>query len=131
MAAVAGKSSNWNGNLSERKSRSFYRVKKARSRALHTTFTVIGCVTLLLAFAYVALYANTLVQERKYADLVQKQRELKIKNDRLRLRLNALSAPDKIMAAAAKAGMVYAKQYDYLGVKNCMAKRSDIGEIDD
>jgi len=78
-------------------------------------FGLIGSILLFLIFAYAAYAANSLVQDRRYSQLVAQQRQEKNRCERLSVRLSALGSPDKVKAAASTAGMVYAKEYDYVG----------------
>ena len=102
-------------NVSSTRTRRAYKSRRSHPRAAKTAMGMIAGVFLFLVFAYGVFAAHSLVQGRRYSQLVIDQREEKIRTERLTVRLNALRSPDKVIAAAAKSGMVYAKEYDYIG----------------
>ena len=115
MPAVAEKVRDYNKTTKTKRTRRVHRAVRTRPRAAKTMFGLICGVLLFLVFAYAAYAANSLVQGRRYSQLIAQQRQEKNRCDRLSARLNALKSPDKVIAAASKCGMVYAKEYDYVG----------------
>lgn len=115
MAAVAERTTDYNRTPKTKKTKCGRRVVRSHQRAAKTMLGLIFGVLLFLVFAYAAYAANSLVQGRRYSQLITQQRQMKNRCERLSARLNALRSPDKVIAAASKTGMVYAKEYDYVG----------------
>lgn len=94
--------------------------KRARRRRRATAMPGKGYITAAVVgvivgiFGYVGLYANLTATSFNRSKLTQDYKQEKIKNERLKVEYARRSSPSEAMAAAQKAGMVYATQYDYL-----------------
>jgi hypothetical protein len=87
------------------------RKRQARSKGLLRLafpFVIAGM------FVYVGLYASVTATSYSQSRLNVLCRQERIKNERLKVELVRRSSPSNIMAAAQKAGMVYATDYEYL-----------------
>ena len=76
---------------------------------------LIPMLALAFAFGYMNVYANLTTTAYSRTRLMTMYKQEKIKNERLKLMLTSRSGPQEVTSAAAKAGMVYATKYDYLG----------------
>jgi cell division protein FtsL len=86
--------------------------------------TKIFVVALLIscAFGYIGVNANALVRGYQRNMLTEELRQERIRNQQLKAQWNALSSPDRIVAAAKKNGMVYSTEYEYVSdTKNVIA----------
>ena len=76
-----------------------------------------------MLFGWVAVYANVTVTGYNRSRLTSECRAEKLKNERLKVECSRLSSPHIVTAAAEKAGMVYATQYDYVHQPQTVASR--------
>lgn len=97
------------------------RLRYARfKRVVKMLMPVIGVAML---FGWVAVYANVTVTGYNRSKLTAQFRAEKLKNERLKVECSHLSSPHIVTAAAEKAGMVYATQYDYVHQPQTVASR--------
>lgn len=78
---------------------------------------------LLGVFGYVALYASLTATSFDRSRMMNEFKAEQIKNERLRIDYIRRSSPASAMGHAQRVGMVYARQYDYLGRSNTVARR--------
>lgn len=73
------------------------------------------CAGLVCGFCFVNTYANLAKTGYSRDELTNIYNQEKLENEQLKVQWNLLSSPRNVTAAAEKAGMIYAKDYDYLG----------------
>jgi hypothetical protein len=71
-------------------------------------------LALACLFGYVSIYAHLTMTGYSRSKLLETCRQERLQNQRLKMRMDALSSPSYVVSAAEKAKMVYATQYDYL-----------------
>lgn len=97
------------------------RVRRARPRRrawarYRPMFSLIaGVLGLGLVLGWMSVYGRLAVAGYNRSELVAACRQEQLKNQRLKLKLDSLTSPQSVVAAAQKAGMVYATEYEYLG----------------
>jgi hypothetical protein len=100
------------------------RVRTRRPKSLlrrHAPYGVL-CAALMCIFGYVWLYANLTATSFDRSRMMNEFKAEQIRNERLKVEYVRRLSPAYAMAAAEKAGMVYAKQYDYLGKSDTVAR---------
>ena len=100
------------------------RRKVARWKSPKFLLVMLG-FTLFLGFCFVNTYANLAVTGFSRDELSNTYNEQKIKNEELKVQWNLLSSPHNVTAAAQKSGMIYAKDYDYLGKPKSVASAKE------
>lgn len=88
----------------KRRTRSFWRAARP---------ILLGVVVVSL-FGYAGLYATLAATSFSKNRLAAECRREMIVNQRLKLEYDRRSSPESVVAAAQKAGMVYATEYEYL-----------------
>ena len=78
-----------------------------------------------MGFCFVNTYANLAVTGYSRDELSNTFNEEKIKNEELKVQWNLLTSPRNVVASAEKSGMIYAKDYDYLGKPKTVASAPD------
>lgn len=130
MTAVAERTTEHNRQSSINSERTVSRRSKGRKakarRVRYAGWLVLAAVVFcFLVFAYVAYQANYLTQGRRYTELREMRRQTQIELERLNVDLNAEKSPDKVISAASRVGMVYGKEYDYVGRSGRVASSSE------
>ncbi len=98
------------------------RRRKSRSRKL---VRIVIPIFMVAAFLYIGLYAGLTAASYSKTRLTSLCRQQRIRNERLTVELIRRSSPKNVMAAAQKAGMVCATQYDYLHRPATVASTAD------
>jgi len=97
------------------------KVRRSRSRRVSLggsrpalRYGLIGlCVITLLGWMNV--YAQVTVAGNTRCQLRRAYEQEKLKNQKLRIKLDVLRRPQNVVAQARTSGMVYATQYEYIG----------------
>jgi cell division protein FtsL len=84
---------------------------------------------LAMFLGWMSVYAKLVVTGYSRSKLVATCRQEQLRNQRLKLRMEALSSPGSVVDAARKAGMVYATEYDYIRTPRTVA--TAVGEVGD
>ncbi|MDH7602983.1 MAG: hypothetical protein QHI38_12625 [Armatimonadota bacterium] len=98
------------------------RVYRRRpSRFIHKLKRVLIAIAVLVALAYIAVYAGVTALGYHNCKLSKLCRQQLIENERLRVAITRCSSPQQIAAAAEKAGMICATAYEYLRAPQSLA----------
>lgn len=89
---------------------------KRRIKARAPMMSMVALVLLCLVgpFAYTNVYAVLKTTSYARSDYESKYWQEKVANERLQVQVNQYSSPGRIKLAAAKLGMIPAKDYDYM-----------------
>jgi hypothetical protein len=98
------------------KPKSKFTTKKVAHKSKNKTpiTYVVASLLLVLTLAYIAVYANFRMEGYTRSALIEQRRQEKLQNERLRVKLSVLNAPDVLVDKVVKSGMVCATQYMYL-----------------
>lgn len=129
MAAVAARAATVRKQTADQSARTTRRVRVRRSP--RSSFRRAGRLILLVSilafsFGYVNVYANLAKTSYSRSRLVQMCREEKLQNERLKVEWTRRCSPQNIVAAAEKSGMVYATDYEYIGVSQTIASAARV-----
>jgi len=95
--------------------------RRPASRIRRYATLVFSALVLACLFGYVSVYASLAKEGYSRSDLVRIQREETLENQRLKVELDSLCSPHKVVARAEESGMVYATQYDYVAEPETLA----------
>lgn len=97
--------------------------RRRRTSALSSpkSFFVMMGMVLVVGLCFVNTYAHITVTGYNRDQLTNTYNEEKQKNEDLKVQWNLLSSPHNVVASAEKSGMIYAKDYDYLGKPKSIA----------
>lgn len=105
------------------------RAMRARTRRLRYVRLkrfvkmLVPVIGVAMLFGWVAVYANVTITGYNRSRLTSECRAEKLKNERLKVECSRLSSPHIVTAAAERAGMIYATQYDYVHQPQTVASR--------
>lgn len=96
---------------------------RIKTRASMLSMVMLFVFGLIAPFAYTNVYAILKTTSYSRSDYQAKYWQEKIANERLQVQVVQYSSPGRIKTAAAKLGMVPAKNYDYLDQPQTVASR--------
>ena len=130
MAAVAVRGSAERQPTNEtRKTRSPKRTRRPVNRFKRIFTLAAPALIFALVLGWMSVYARIYVNDCSNSKLNKICTIERMKNQRLKLKLDSLSSPHNVVAAAQKSGMVYATRYDYIGKVQALASAGEgIGE---
>ena len=88
--------------------------RRYKAKASMLSMVMLFVICLMAQFAYTNVYAILKTTSYSRSDYQSKYWQEKVANERLQVQVVQYSSPGRIKAAAAKMGMVSAKNYDYL-----------------
>ncbi len=112
-----------------RKKRRPKRARRSPNKFKQLFMLVVPALVFLLALGWMSVYARITVNDCSSPKLKAICRQERMKNQRLKLKLDSLSSPHNLVAAAQKSGMVYTTSYDYIGKAQAVASAGEgVGE---
>lgn len=88
--------------------------RRMKTKASMLSWVMLFLFGLIAPFAYTNEYATLKTTSYSRSDYQTKYWQEKVANERLQVQVLQYSSPGRIKAAAAKLGMISAKNYDYL-----------------
>lgn len=101
------------------------RAQKSPSKIKRLLLLVVPALIFALALGWMSVYARISVNDCSNPKLKEVCRGERMKNQRLKLRLDSLSSPHNLVTAAQKSGMVYAVRYDFIGKPQAVASAGE------
>ncbi|MCX6344509.1 MAG: hypothetical protein NT018_05470 [Armatimonadetes bacterium] len=129
MAAVATRGSaaqrQTTTSQETRKKRRPKRARRSLNKFKRLFILVVPALIFALALGWMSVYARISVNDCSNPKIKEVCRGERMKNQRLKLRLDSLSSPHNLVAAAQKSGMVYAARYDFIGKPQAVASAGE------
>lgn len=115
MTAVAERTAEKNRTVGTVRTTRQRRVRRARPRGMNMPLVLGITLFMLVLFTYGAFNAHILVEQRRCSQIREETKKINTRNEQLSAQLETEKSPDRIATVASKAGMIRAKEYDYIG----------------